>query len=213
MENLICYLELFEIEKKLVDDNFSSDFNEILDIPISRNPSEQTIFQVSNREYKEKIINNHIDNIKEQNCNVLFVYCNSLSSSLDFNEIAKTKNIRIITPMDIYVEISKKYKKIGIISANAQGLAGIEKVMFQTNENIEIVGITLLEMVKEIEKCENVKKISEKFDFLTLIKYFNAMKVDAIVVGCTHFPYVKEEFKKLTNIEILDPGIKMIEKI
>ncbi len=192
---------------------YKIDFNEILDIPISRNPSEQTIFQVSNREYKEKIINNHIDNIKEQNCNVLFVYCNSLSSSLDFNEIAKTKNIRIITPMDIYVEISKKYKKIGIISANAQGLAGIEKVMFQTNENIEIVGITLLEMVKEIEKCENVKKISEKFDFLTLIKYFNAMKVDAIVVGCTHFPYVKEEFKKLTNIEILDPGIKMIEKI
>ena len=113
----------------------------------------------------------------------------------------------------MYVVISKKYKKIGIISANAQGLAGIEKVMFQTNENIEIVGITLLEMVKEIEKCENVKKISEKFDFLTLIKYFNAMKVDAIVVGCTHFPYVKEEFKKLTNIEILDPGIKMIEKI
>ena len=192
---------------------YKNDFNEILDIPISRNPSEQTIFQVSNREYKEKIINNHIDNIKEQNCNVLFVYCNSLSSSLDFNEIAKTKNIRIITPMDIYVEISKKYKKIGIISANAQGLAGIEKVMFQTNENIEIVGITLLEMVKEIEKCENVKKISEKFDFLTLIKYFNVMKVDAIVVGCTHFPYVKEEFKKLTNIEILDPGIKMIEKI
>lgn len=192
---------------------YKNDFNEILDIPISRNPSEQTIFQVSNREYKEKIINNHIDNIKEQNCNVLFVYCNSLSSSLDFNEIAKTKNIRIITPMDIYVEISKKYKKIGIISANAQGLAGIEKMMFQTNENIEIVGITLLEMVKEIEKCENVKKISEKFDFLTLIKYFNAMKVDAIVVGCTHFPYVKEEFKKLTNIEILDPGIKMIEKI
>ena len=136
---------------------YKNDFNEILDIPISRNPSEQTIFQVSNREYKEKIINNHIDNIKEQNCNVLFVYCNSLSSSLDFNEIAKTKNIRIITPMDIYVEISKKYKKIGIISANAQGLAGIEKVMFQTNENIEIVGITLLEMVKEIEKCENVK--------------------------------------------------------
>ena len=162
-----------------------------------------------------KIIAYSLDiyNIKEQNCNVLFVYCNSLSSSLDFNEIAKTKNIRIITPMDIYVEISKKYKKIGIISANAQGLAGIEKVMFQTNENIEIVGITLLEMVKEIEKCENVKKISEKFDFLTLIKYFNAMKVDAIVVGCTHFPYVKEEFKKLTNIEILDPGIKMIEKI
>lgn len=192
---------------------YENDFNEILDIPISRNPSEQTIFQVSNREYKEKIINNHIDNIKEQNCNVLFVYCNSLSSSVDFNEIAKTKNIRIITPMDIYVEISKKYKKIGIISANAQGLAGIEKMMFQTNENIEIVGITLLEMVKEIEKCENVKKISEKFDFLTLIKYFNAMKVDAIVIGCTHFPYVKEEFKKLTNIEILDPGIKMIEKI
>ena len=34
---------------------YKNDFNEILDIPISRNPSEQTIFQVSNREYKEKI--------------------------------------------------------------------------------------------------------------------------------------------------------------
>lgn len=142
-----------------------NNFDEIIEIPISKNPSEQTVFQTSSEENKEKIINFHIDEMKNQNCETLLVYCNSLSGAVDFEKLKKVKNINVITPMNIYSEIAKKYKKLGVISANAQGLSGIEKVMFQNNEEIEIVGFTLLEMVKEIEKGTKAEEIAKKFHF------------------------------------------------
>ena len=192
---------------------YNNNFNEIIEIPISETPSEQTVFQVSDMEYKENIINSYIDRIKKQNCNVLFVYCNSLSGSVNFEKITEKNNIRIITPMDVYREIAFQYKNIAVISANAQGLAGIERVIFQKNREIKITGVTLLEMVKEIEKGSSPFKILEKFDFLTLVKYFETMNIETIILGCTHFPYIKEELEKITDLEIIDPGIKMVQKI
>ncbi len=192
---------------------YNNNFNEIIEIPISETPSEQTVFQVSDMEYKENIINSYIDRIKKQNCNVLFVYCNSLSGSVNFEKITEKNNIRIITPMDVYREIAFQYKNIAVISANAQGLAGIERVIFQKNREIKITGVTLLEMVKEIEKSSSPFKILEKFDFLTLVKYFETMNIETIILGCTHFPYIKEELEKITDLEIIDPGIKMVQKI
>lgn len=192
---------------------YNNNFNEVIEIPISEIPSEQTVFQVSDMVYKEKVINRHIDNIKKQDCNILFVYCNSLSGSVDFKKISKEREIRIITPMEVYSEIASRYENIAVISANAQGLAGIERVMFLKNRDIKITGVTLLEMVKEIEIGTEPAKIAEKFNFLGLLEYFKSAGSEAIVLGCTHFPYIKEELKKLTYMEIIDPGIRMIGEI
>lgn len=188
-------------------------FNNLISVSISKNPEEQTSFQVSNMEYKENIINEIVDNLKRENCDLLFVYCNSLSGSVNFEKISKEKNIKIITPMDIYKEIAIKYNKIAIISANAQGLSGIERVIFKENENIEIIGLTLLELVKEIEKGTIPEEIIKKFNFETITKYFENMGATDIVLGCTHFPYIKERLMEITKLNIIDPGLKMIEKI
>ena len=139
--------------------------NEIIRIPISENPVKQTIFQTSETEYKEKVINGHINNIKKADCNVLFVYCNSLSGAVDFEKLEKKNNIKIVTPMQIYREIAGKYKKIAVFAANAQGLAGIENAMFKGNSEINITGMTFLEIVKEIEKGTLPEVIAEKFHF------------------------------------------------
>lgn len=188
-------------------------FNNLISVSISKNPEEQTSFQVSNMEYKENVINEIVDNLKRENCDLLFVYCNSLSGSVNFEKISKEKNIKIITPMDIYKEIAIKYNKIAIISANAQGLSGIERVIFKENENIEIIGLTLLELVKEIEKGTIPEEIIKKFNFETITKYFENMGATDIVLGCTHFPYIKERLMEITKLNIIDPGLKMIEKI
>ena len=123
---------------------YNNNFNEIIGIPISETPSEQTVFQVSDTAYKEMVIDRHIDSIKEQDCNILFVYCNSLSGAVDFKKISKKRDIRIITPMEIYGEIVAKYRNIAVISANAQGLTGIEKTIFLKNRDVKIIGVTLL---------------------------------------------------------------------
>ena len=192
---------------------YNNNFNEIIGIPISETPSEQTVFQVSDTAYKEMVIDRHIDSIKEQDCNILFVYCNSLSGAVDFKKISKKRDIRIITPMEIYGEIVAKYRNIAVISANAQGLAGIEKTIFLKNRDVKIIGVTLLEMVKEIEKGTEPCEIAEKFNFSGLSEYFKSAGSEAVILGCTHFPYIREEMERLADVEIIDPGIRMAEKV
>ncbi len=191
----------------------SRGFSEIMEIPISETPSEQTVFQVSDTEYKEIVINSHIDRIKKQGCDMLFVYCNSLSGAVDFKKISEARSIRIITPIEIYQEIALQYKNVAIVSANAQGLAGIERAVFLKNKNIKITGLTLLEMVKEIEMGTLPHEIAEKFNFSGISEYFKSTGSEAVILGCTHFPYIKEELQKYTEIEIIDPGLSMAGKI
>ncbi len=191
----------------------SRGFSEIMEIPISETPSEQTVFQVSDTEYKEIVINSHIDRIKKQGYDMLFVYCNSLSGAVDFKKISEARSIRIITPIEIYQEIALQYKNVAIVSANAQGLAGIERAVFLKNKNIKITGLTLLEMVKEIEMGTLPHEIAEKFNFSGISEYFKSTGSEAVILGCTHFPYIKEELQKYTEIEIIDPGLSMAGKI
>lgn len=188
-------------------------YDEILEYPISENPEKQTFFQTSSLEEKEKLINDKIKNMKENSCDCLFVYCNSLSGAVNFKKLEKENAFKIITPMNIYAEIAKKYKRIAVISANAQGLSGIEKILFQNNDKIEIFGITLLEMVKEIENKTNPYKIAEKFNFKILIQYLESFNLDGILIGCTHFPYIKNEISKITKLEMIDPAKEMIKKL
>ena len=51
------------------------------------------------------------------------------------------------------------------------------------------------------------------FDFENLFNYFEQTKVEAVVLGCTHFPYIKEELEKITKLSIIDVGIFMIESL
>ena len=187
--------------------------NEIIRIPVSENPVKQTIFQTSETEYKEKIINSHIDNIKNEDCNVLFVYCNSLSGAVDFEKLGKKNNIKIVTPMQIYREIASKYEKIAVFAANAQGLAGIENAMFKGNSEINITGMTFLEIVKEIEKGTLPEVIAEKFHFDKLTEYLKNLGNEAILLGCTHFPYIENEIRKRSDMEVINPSQEMLEKI
>ena len=190
-----------------------NEFLDLISFPISENPIEQTIFQTSTNDFKEKVINEKIDFMKKNNSEILFVYCNSLSGAVDFEKISRERGVKIITPLQIYFELAKEYRKIAVISSNAQGLSGIENVFFKSNPEINVVGLTFLEVVKEIEKGILPEKISQKFNFDGLVKYLETLNVEAIVLGCTHFPYIIDEIRKRTNIKIINPADKMVSKI
>ncbi len=188
-------------------------YDDLIKIPVSKNPAEQTIFQTSSVKSKEEIIGKYILEFKIVGCNILFVYCNSLSAAVDFSKLAKRYDITVITPLQIYENIAKDSRKVLVLTANAQGLAGIEKVMFEKNKDINIVGITLLEMVKDIEKKLLPEEISNKYNFSTLGQYIDSLDVELLILGCTHFPYIEEELNKNISIPILNPTKKMVEKI
>ena len=188
-------------------------YKDIVKIPISKNPVEQTTFQALDDSEREDIIVEIINKIKEQQCSAIFVYCNSLSSVVDFDRLGLENKINIITPMQMYRNLGLEYKYLAVMAANSHGLTGVENNLYLSNPELKVFGLSMLELVKAIEEKNSPRKIVADFDFENLFKYFEQTKVEAVVLGCTHFPYIKEELEKITELPIIDVGVFMINSM
>ena len=161
---------------------------------------------------KSKIIVEIIEQLKEKNCEVIFVYCNSLSSVVDFDRLATEHNIKIVTPMQMYRNLGLEYKYLAVMAANSHGLTGVENNLYVSNPSLRVLGLSMLELVKAIEE-NSPEKIVKDFNFEVLFNYFEQTKVEAVVLGCTHFPYIKKELEKITKLPIIDVGVFMINSM
>lgn len=202
------------IDSKLGENLLNSyGYNDVVLVPISNNPVEQTTFQSLNDSEREKIIVEIIEQLKEKNCEVIFVYCNSLSSVVDFDRLAIEHNIKIVTPMQMYRNLGLEYKYLAVMAANSHGLTGVENNLYVSNPSLRVLGLSMLELVKAIEEENSPEKIVKDFNFEVLFNYFEQTKVEAVVLGCTHFPYIKKEIEKITNLPIIDVGVFMINSM
>ncbi|WP_242850542.1 aspartate/glutamate racemase family protein [Clostridium lundense] len=181
--------------------------------PISPCPEEQSKIQILSSIKLESEIRNIIKKAKRQNIYKIMIYCNSLSAAVDMDKISKEENVRIITPLNVYKSIAYKYKNIGVLTANNQSSAGIEKVIQSVNSNCNVIGIGMLPVVVEIEKGTFAEDIVKKFALRNIIEFYNCIKVDAIILGCTHFPYLYNELKKYSSVPIIDPAELMYKMI
>ena len=189
------------IDSKLGENLLNSyDYNDIVLVPISNNPVEQTTFQSLNDSEREKIIVEIIEQLKEKNCEVIFVYCNSLSSVVDFDRLSTEHNIKIVTPMQMYRNLGLEYKYLAVMAANSHGLTGVENNLYVSNPSLRVLGLSMLELVKAIEEENSPEKIVKDFNF-------------EVLLGCTHFPYIKKELEKITNLPIIDVGVFMINRM
>lgn len=188
-------------------------YDDVVLVPISNNPVEQTTFQALEDEERENIIVKIIDELKEKDCEAIFEYCNSLSSVVDFDRLAEIMDISIITPMQMYRNLGLEYKYLAVMAANSHGLTGVENNLYVSNPRLRVLGLSMLELVKAIEEGNKPEQIVEDFNFETLFNYFELTNVEAVVLGCTHFPYIKNELEKITNLPIIDVGVFMIESL
>ena len=188
-------------------------YGDVVLVPISNNPVEQTTFQALEDEERENIIVKIIDELKEKDCDTIFVYCNSLSSVVDFDRLAEKMNITIITPMQMYRNLGLEYKYLAVMAANSHGLTGVENNLYVSNPRLRVLGLSMLELVKAIEEGNKPEQIVEDFNFKTLFNYFELTNVEAVVLGCTHFPYIKKELEKISKLPIIDVGVFMINSM
>ena len=122
-----------------------------LAFPMASDPRRQTAFQISSQAEKTAAVRAVLETAKGRGCEKVFVYCNSLSGSVDFTPLAVETGMTIVTPLDIYRELAPKYRRLGLIAANAQGLAGIERTLFAANPALDLLGACMLPVVLAIE--------------------------------------------------------------
>lgn len=177
------------------------------------NPRQCHVFQMASFEEKDEIMSKLFKKGINQGCEIFFIYCNSLSAAYDYKTLGERLNVKVITPLMAYAKLAEKYKKIGVIAANNQATAGIEKAFTDANQNCYVNGIGMLQLVEAVESEMPAAEIVSKFELKKLAEFFKDNNAEALVLGCTHFPYFKDELKRVCDLEIIDPAEIMYNMI
>lgn len=180
---------------------------------VSKTPAEQTFFQLLPNEQKISRIEAILQDFKTQGISQVLVYCNSLSASVDFKALAKALDLFILTPLDFYQDLAKEYRTVGLLTANAQGSAGIERVMTQANPNCRVQSVSSLDWVFGIEQGLPAGNLLATKGLLTSIQLFEQLSVEAIIFGCTHFSYFLEAYQSQTSISCLSPDSYFLQQL
>lgn len=148
----------------------------------------------------------------EEGCGGIYVNCNSMSAAIDLPHLRRELSpIPVVTPFDVYEECAHNYKRLSIIAANAQSLVAIEKVIAENNPECVSFGAGLLPLVSSIEARQDPDEIMRNLGMNELLYSFEAMKCDALILGCTHFPYVLDQIRQTFHMPIVDPNLRMLQ--
>lgn len=144
-----------------------------------------------------------------KDCKIIIIACNT-ASSVAYEllcEMAENKAIVIdvINPVVNYT-IEKGFKKVGIIGTQGTINSGIyHKKIKEKNPNIQVASLATPLLVPMIENGFAKGQISK----LVIEEYLSNPildGIDALVLGCTHYPLIKNEveaFYKGKNVEVM----------
>lgn len=179
----------------------------------ANSPQEQNQLQLFFKDRLHNIVVDIILKAKKEGVNKFFVYCNSLSAAVDMDQVSRETDAFIVTPFTVYKDIAKEYSKLLILAANGQSCAKIETILVEVNKDLSMWSISALPLVKEIENGKPEKEIFNKLDLGKLLIWAEVNNFDGIILGCTHFPYIKNVLLENTDIPIIDPAEKMLERL
>ena len=156
----------------------------------------------------EELSSKDVEFLLSKNVDIIFIACGTVSSNC-INYLKNKYNIPIydiITPTIKYLNDSS-YQNIGVIATNAT----IDSHIFKNNLNKNIYEIKTPDFVPIIE--ENNKEILMKTIDNYLNKYKN--KIDILVLGCTHYPLIKDNLNSYLNnqIPLLDMSELLLDKL
>ena len=110
----------------------------------------------------------------------------------------------------VYLEFLVYGCSPAVIAANAQGTAGIERTLLGANPNLTLRSTGLLPVVLGIEAGEDPDTLVKQNRLPELVNWYQALGAEALVLGCTHFPYFKEALLRQITLPVIDPAEEML---
>lgn len=183
--------------------------------PAAEDCDAQVRFQYSDLDTKRRKMDEIFDPAIEEGIVDFFIYCNSLAGAFDFEPYAEAKSeetgrkIKVYTPLQIYRSIGEKYSRVGVIAAHNLSAYKIEETLLETNPDMYVIGSGNMAIVSAIEEGLSPEEIVEKCGVRDFVRYIEACGCEALILGCTHFPYLREELDKFCSIPVIDPADEM----
>lgn len=156
----------------------------------------------------QELSKNDVEFLLSKNVDIIIIACGTVSSNC-LEYLKKNYSIPIydiISPTIKYLNDSS-YSKIGIIATERT----IDSHIFKNNLKKKLYEIKTPKLVPLIENndLENINTILDEY----LKEYQN--KIDILVLGCTHYPIIKEHINNYfdNKTAILDMSYPLLEKL
>ena len=172
-------------------------FGDTLNIPYGEKSKEELLMLT------EKIIRF----FEKEKVDLIIIACGTVSSNI-YEELSKKTNIKMINIVYNIIDLIKKDNpsNIAVIATKKT----IDSHIFKNNIN-NIIEISCPKIVPYIEK--NIGNINDILkEYLSFIK---EKHINNIVLGCTHYPLIKEDIQKYLDykVKFYDMGKILLENI
>jgi glutamate racemase len=148
--------------------------------------------------------------LMQQNCKLILIACNSASAAA--YELVKeyvgsrAKVFNVIDPVVDFVKEKYQGQTIGLIGTKQTVLSNVYKKKIDAlNKNIDLKSLATPLLAPMIEEGFFDNNISESV-IATYLKDPTLENIQALILGCTHYPLIKDQIKKFyhSEVEILD---------
>ncbi len=190
---------LYELQKIMPNEKYIF-FGDTKNVPYGDKRSQEII------EFSNKIVSF----LLTYNVKLCVIACNSIATTA-LCHLEKKYNVKFIsiTKSGIKSILKNNLKKVCLIATKKT----IETNMYETHmqkikRNITVINVATPQFALIVENGEVNTSISKKYvyEYLGFLKDEN---IDAIVLGCTHYPFLIEDIKEIIgDIEIINPSIQ-----
>ncbi len=142
---------------------------------------------------------------EKENVDMIVIACGTCSSLAN--------NLKIITEIPIYdvitptVEyIKNRYQKVALLATNSTIQNGVFERQLK-EQNIEVYPLSCPHFVPYLEGLIDELDVEEE------LKSLKNDSFEAVILGCTHFPLLKEQIENTFNVPSIDMGKCLTEMI
>lgn len=180
-------------------------------------PNEQTIYLADSKnapygqKSKKEIIDlskKNVDFLLDQNCKLIVIACNTATTNA-IEELRAYYDVPFIgiEPAIKPAALNSKTQTIGILATKGtlnSALFNKTTEMFRHTKIIEQVGYGLVQLIEEGNL--NSPEMTELLN--SYLKPMIVSNIDYLVLGCSHYPYLIPQIKKIlpSHIQIIDSG-------
>ncbi|MBI1858323.1 MAG: glutamate racemase [Candidatus Melainabacteria bacterium] len=161
----------------------------------------------------KKSVDEIIEWLLKFNPKLLIMACNT-SSTLFFNDYKQTLKVPVFGMIEsVAKEIaSSTFSKVSVwATTNTVQNHGYKYAIQELNSKIEVEEVPCPKLVPLIEDLSIISEEKEKI--LTEYIKKTSNNAEALIWGCTHYPLIEEDFKKLFAIKTIDPTDSLIKQL
>jgi len=155
----------------------------------------------------------------EAKCKLILIACNSASAAA-FDLVKEYVGSRahvenVIDPAVLYVSRTYGTGKVGLIGTRRTVYSKIyEKKIRKINKNIQLKSLATPLLVPMIEEGYYKDELSESI-ISTYLKDSQLRDVKALILGCTHYPLIKEQIRSYyhNKVDVIDSAEQVAKKV